>query len=104
MVIISLTEFVQQNYPSDDASFMEKLVLSQPETWRDFTQLLLNHVIHPGINVYQSSTFAVCSEFLGNLDGSDLQYAQNRGGIWSCFNNNIVSVRDLLSILVVEYQ
>ena len=101
--MVTLVRFILKKYHCEDARFLKKLALSQPKNWRDFAQLLLDHVSYQGIDVYQSSTYAVCSEFLGKLKGLDLHYAKTRGGSWNCVNNEVISVREVLSILVVKY-
>lgn len=53
-------------------------------TGNDFARLL-SSIVSDGeenMDVRMSSTWAVCQEFLGNLSGYDLEYAQRHGGCW----------------------
>jgi hypothetical protein len=57
--------------------------------WKDFTQNLSDFLFNKDnqISVTNSSTWAVCQEFLGNLSGKELQCAKSRGGLWALRNN-----------------
>ena len=53
-----------------------------------------------GMNVFKSSTWAVCQEFLGNLSDEEdlLTYAQSRSGQWSS-----ITMREFLTALQVRF-
>lgn len=121
----SLMEFVQEKFPcsnsssdsssnsSDSRKKMSYLVKRDKEkkfeTWKDFTSALAAYEAHGDSTVVeQSSSWAVCQEFLGNLEGSELGYAQGRGGIWEFTEDDkgrveIVTVRQVLNALRQYY-
>jgi len=55
--------------------------------------------------VRKSSTWAVCQEFLGKLSDDDLEYSQQRGGLWAINpgSSSPVSVREVLQELFYEF-
>lgn len=72
-------------------------------TWRDFAEILAKYEEQDEkeMTVSKSSVWAVCQEFLGNLHGEDLEYAQTRGGMWSYIRP--VTVREILERLQEDY-
>jgi hypothetical protein len=111
----TLLQFVNRCYPADNESRFNYLKKrdseNQIKTWRDFA-MILSEISANGdsdMNVYKSSTWAVCQEFLGNLKEKDLKYAQGRGGIW-CSDFDVekgtfssITVRDMLESLKIHY-
>lgn len=62
---------------------------------------------HGPLSVYQSSTYAVCKDFLGELEGEESEYAKTRGGCvlsgLDRSNNYLsLSVRELIELLPDE--
>jgi hypothetical protein len=59
--------------------------------WKDFTQKLSNFLFDQDnhISITNSSTWAVCQEFLDKLSGKELYYSQSRGGLWALRVNNL---------------
>lgn len=54
------------------------------ERWKVFAEEIVKQVNIVGMTrITQSSNLAVAKEFLGQLDGIDLWYSQQRGGIWN---------------------
>jgi hypothetical protein len=53
--------------------------------WKNFVKNLSNFLFikDTNITITKSTTWAVCQEFLGNLSGKELHYAQSRGGLWA---------------------
>lgn len=99
-----LVAYVRSKYPSDDREDFLKKIDDSVKTWRDFARSLSAHEDDGQMVVTKSSTWAVCQEFLGNLKGEDLWYAQSRGGFWKCWEWNAqtnkcdqVSVRQVLT-------
>ena len=106
--MFTLVQFVNDNFPSTiQDEFFE--YISQFDTtiwtWKDFTQHLSDFVQkdEDNMSVTTSSTWAVCQQFLGNLSGSDLEYADCRGGIWAFSSGKITSVREVLTELQNEF-
>lgn len=98
---MSLLNKLLSDYGVDDQKLLKILreadEQSKLKTWKDFANILANQYEENDMSVYKSSTWAVCQEFLGNLHGEDLNYAQSRGGIWSLDRN--ISVREILEAL-----
>lgn len=99
----SLFEILFTDYPRDDVKLMAHLKKLNDENkllnWKDFAIALLIYFEEENMTVGKSSTWAVCKEYLGQLKGRDLSYAQSRGGIWSLD----ISVRDILNRFQTEY-
>lgn len=113
---IKLIDFVKTEYPrepDDTMIFLEKTDKEgKLNTYRDFALALsqCESEKYSHISVEKSSTWAVCQEFLGNLKGYDLGYAQSRGGIWHCSVSGppsvkckITSVREILTNLSEKF-
>jgi hypothetical protein len=115
----SLYQTVMKDYPvhfNNRPDHMQLTIMlqrlhseGQLATWKDFAEAMSQYVAEKNMNVYKSSTWAVCQEFLGNLNKSDYDYAQSRGGIWSHeaggkdVGQTIVSVRQILTRLRRDY-
>jgi hypothetical protein len=110
----TLLQFVKRCYPSDDSesrfSILEQRDSEKPiETYLDFAQVVkeMSEDGEQDMNIYKSSTWAVCQEFLGKLNEEELLYSNNRGGIWY---SNVeqgeyisITIRKILNILKVHY-
>ncbi len=87
----NIIEYVFTTFPTNDIIFLNFkqycLQFSDVDSWnwKDFTQKLSDFLFNNDntISISNSSTWAVCQEFLSNLKGSELNYAQSRGGLWS---------------------
>ncbi len=104
----TVLSFVSTNFPSQiQEEFFNYLddYDSSYWNWRDFTEKLSEFVSRddPDMCVTKSSTWAVCQEFLGNLSGEELEYAETRGGIWSFKNKDVVSVREMLTEIKIMF-
>jgi len=120
----NIIDYVFETFPTKDNIFLnfKQYCLQFPDVdnwnWKDFTQKLSDFLFNEdtNISISNSSTWAVCQEFLGNLTGNDLYYAQLRGGLWSLrddknkenaenTNDNVevISVRRVLNHIKKKY-
>lgn len=51
------------------------------------------------ISVCMSSTWAICQEYLGNLQGQDAEYTKMRSGTWRIDDSKIISFREIVEDL-----
>ena len=90
--------------PPDEKNLLFYLLERHLEltNWRIFAQIVSDYYAleEPDINVRCSSSWAVCQEFLGNLEGDDLKYANSRAGTWAFGSNGSyhVSMRELITL------
>lgn len=106
--MLTIISYVSNYYPSNIWEKYFNFVKEFDSTnwnWRDFVQNLSDWIQNNEKNfkVTMSSSWAICQELLGNIEGNDLKYAQERGGIWSMNNNEIISVRTVLSDIQKNY-
>jgi len=100
----SLFDKLREHYQVYDQALYNKLSQLNDEgqltSWKQFAIALADYHAQDeeDMNVFKSSTWAVCQEFIGNLRGGDLRYAKKRGGIWSL--DGQISVREIL----IEFQ
>jgi hypothetical protein len=123
----NIVDYVFETFPTNDNTLLNfkkySLQFSDVDSWnwKDFTQKLSDFLFNDDntISITNSSTWAVCQEFLGNLTGKDLHYSQSRGGLWSLrvdknlqtkenaenTNDNVevISVRRVLNDLKKKY-
>lgn len=118
----SLFAFLCREYPKQDlkqdGQFVESELISylrkcdsekKLNTWHDFAEAVSAFEEmgeeDSGMNVCKSSTWAVCQELLGHLQGQDLWYSRQRGGFWSFdhIDARIVTTREILERLKKEY-
>ena len=105
----SLLQYVLEKYPN--TTYTNFLKFCEPyniNNWRDFAEMYAKFVSIEceNITVYDSSSWGVCQEFLGNLTGRDLWYTESRSGFWSMPDTStlqIVTVREILSDLWENY-
>jgi len=87
----NIVDYAFTTYPTNDdillnfKKYCEEFQNLDSWNWKDFTQKLSDFLFNEDnkISVTNSSTWAVCQEFLGNLKDFELKYAQSRGGLWS---------------------
>lgn len=65
---------------------------------RDFASVMAQYekIKDPNVTIYNSATFAVCSEYLGNLTREERAFSRTRNGQWNIQNGELVSVRTIL--------
>ena len=95
--------------PPNNNGLCEKLTNTiHLNTWIQFVRTVNEYIRteypdYPITNVRESSSFAVCQEFLGLLEGNDLLYAQNRGGTWTSIGSNHITLRDVIDGLKLRF-
>ncbi len=123
----NIIDYVFETFPTNDNTFLDfkqyclQFTDVDKWNWKIFTQNLSDFLFMKDntISVLNSSTWAICQEFLGNLSGRDLSYSQSRGGLWSLRidknlenkenpdnttnNVEVISVRRILNVLKKEY-
>ncbi len=123
----NIVDYVFETFPTNDNTFIDfkqyclQFTDVDKWNWKIFTQNLSDFLFMKDntISVLNSSTWAICQEFLGNLSGRDLSYSQSRGGLWSLRidknlenkenpdnttnNVEVISVRRILNVLKKEY-
>jgi hypothetical protein len=78
-------EFLQKNYPVKETSkFYDIIYKSKIESVEDFLKKVSVIISgdNPKFGVRDSSCWAICQKYLGNLSESDIAYTNGRGGIW----------------------
>jgi hypothetical protein len=107
-----LRNFSVRKYPDEDEK-MRLLALQNNDkagkllSWKDFAQII-SEVIeemngYRDITVYENSTWAVCQEFLGNLNGKELAYTKMRSGDWNSERMTPITIRQVLTELQKVY-
>ncbi len=99
----SIIDTINANPPDEtNLGFYLSERCNELTNWRQFAQIVSDYYAleEPNINVRCSSSWAVCQEFLGNLDGHDLDYAKSRAGSWTFGTNGSyhVSMRELIKV------
>jgi hypothetical protein len=123
----NIVDYVFETFPTNDNTFLDfkqyclQFTDVDKWNWKIFTQNLSDFLFNQDntITISNSSTWAICQEFLGNLSGRDLSYSQSRGGLWSLRidknlenkenpdnttnNVEVISVRRILNVVKKEY-
>lgn len=118
----TLFEYITSTYPRPDNNELAQYILANKErihTWKDFAEIIAEQIeLGEGesINVFKSSSWAVCQEFLGRIrDREDLNYTRSRGGVWSVATQmvdidckmkvivDVISLREILEDLVQKF-
>src|SRR3990167_6567126 len=102
--MIPLVQYVTETYPSPEhMTFLAGLIGKNIVTWKHFVQKLHDHLASDVTNVYQSTTWGICREYLGfDMSNDEQKYIENRGGTWQLktevnldkVNMSIVTTRD----------
>lgn len=118
----TLFEYITSAYPCPEDKQLVDYIRTNKDLlndWRAFAELVSEFEEkheHDGISVYKSSSWAVCQEFLGNLQTpEELEYTRMRSGIWSITPHivavgseskavdDIITLRSILKDLVQKY-
>jgi N-acetylglucosamine kinase-like BadF-type ATPase len=118
----TLFEYITSTYPRPEDDKLVQYIYANKNrlrTWKDFAEVVAEQVETEegeSINVFKSSSWAVCQEFLGKIrDREELNYTRSRGGIWSIASQivdidckmkvivDIITVRDILTDLKQAY-
>lgn len=106
---------MKYRYPRENIyEFFEN---KQVNNWRDVVKILSDYFRsgEQNMTVGQSSSWAICQEFLGNLEGYDLLYARERDGIWSTDTSiewidgfphvsvNTIAIRDVITDIFEQF-
>ena len=80
-------------YPSDKdlQTFLDKQDIENMDDFVENTVQYIENKID-NVNVYYSSTWAVCKEFLNELNKNDSNYTKGRSGKW----NDNITMRDII--------
>ena len=111
---MDVVHYTFYRFPTNDNMLQDfkQYCLEYPDVsswnWIIFVQKLSNYLFNqdPSISVTNSSTWAVCQDFLGLLQGPDLQYARSRGGIWAVdhgFTAKVTTVRQVFNELKQKF-
>lgn len=97
---MSLMTYLEKTFGIPESK--EKLMFCQITSVKDFARALMidSEAEDTDMNVFKSSTWAVCKEFFGELDGDELEYASHRGGYW----DGVHTVREILGHLRDIYE
>lgn len=118
----TLFEYITSTYPRPEDDMLVQYIYANKErlhNWVDFAEVVAEQIeLSEGenINVFKSSSWAVCQEFLGRIhDREELNYTMSRGGIWSVATQivnidckmkvivDVISLREILEDLVQKF-
>lgn len=99
----TLFEYIRGKYPAPDDTNLAQYLFDHKDkmrTWRDFAECVSASTTEGNeMNVFKSSIWAVCQEFLGKLtDVEEKMYTRERGGVWTC-DGEIIAIRSILKDL-----
>lgn len=101
----SIADFLKEKYPAPgNPNIAEVLAKTELKTWKDFATAVAL-VVDEGssMNVYSSSTWAICKEYLGSLGGRDLAYTRRRDGTWAATEKWTVTFREVMEAVKKAY-